>query len=199
MPGILNYFFFSLKSQILEEKKGKLKKNESLLTLQLLMQHILFKGNLSCGAGLDNSNCFYLSIRIFYEAVLKKEENTQDWKKYVVFTMNLKKTDQGPCCVWLTLINFCGCRSPDLEEVSMRGASPIDNVDSRDDPAAQREERLEKQRRENQFHQYVQGNLILKQGFVDKRKVRNRRFWPRQSENKINDGAALEVLSGKKK
>ena len=58
----------------------------------------------------------------------------------------------------------------------MRGASPIDNVDSRDDPAAQREERLEKQRRENQFHQYVQGNLILKQGFVDKRKVRNRRF-----------------------
>ncbi|GFS07387.1 3-phosphoinositide-dependent protein kinase 1 [Elysia marginata] len=66
--------------------------------------------------------------------------------------------------------NADGSLSPELEEVPMRGASPIEVVDGRSDQEALREERLEKQRKENQFHQYVQGNLILKQGFVDKRK-----------------------------
>ncbi|RUS72747.1 hypothetical protein EGW08_019497 [Elysia chlorotica] len=66
--------------------------------------------------------------------------------------------------------NADGSLSPELEEVPVRGASPIDCAVDKDDPEVIREERLEKQRRENQFHQYVQGNLILKQGFVDKRK-----------------------------
>lgn len=35
----------------------------------------------------------------------------------------------------------------------------------------QRKELLEKQARENDFHKFVEGNLILKQGLVDKRKV----------------------------
>ncbi|GFO33213.1 3-phosphoinositide-dependent protein kinase 1 [Plakobranchus ocellatus] len=62
-----------------------------------------------------------------------------------------------------------GSLSPELEEVPIRGSSPIDGTDGKDE-AASREDKLEKQRRENQFHKYVQGNLILKQGFVDKRK-----------------------------
>lgn len=36
---------------------------------------------------------------------------------------------------------------------------------------AERAEKLKKQRLENPFHQFVEGNLIIKQGFVDKRKV----------------------------
>ena len=74
------FFFFIKIPNFRRKKKGKLKKNESLLTQQLLMQHILFKGNLSYGGRLDNSNCFYLSIRIFYEVVMKKEENTRTEK-----------------------------------------------------------------------------------------------------------------------
>lgn len=66
--------------------------------------------------------------------------------------------------------NADGSLSPELDEVAMRGASPVDIGDDKPDQDAIREERLEKQRRENQFHQYVEGNLILKQGFVDKRK-----------------------------
>lgn len=35
----------------------------------------------------------------------------------------------------------------------------------------QRKERIERQRRESKWHQFVEGNLILKMGLIDKRKV----------------------------
>ena len=38
---------------------------------------------------------------------------------------------------------------------------------------AEREQLLERQRRENKYHQFVRGRLILKQGILDKRRVRH--------------------------
>ena len=35
----------------------------------------------------------------------------------------------------------------------------------------ERKQRLEEQARTNDYHRFVEGNLILKQGLVDKRKV----------------------------
>ena len=35
----------------------------------------------------------------------------------------------------------------------------------------ERQEKLEEQRRSNAYHRFVEGNLILKQGYLDKRKV----------------------------
>ena len=35
----------------------------------------------------------------------------------------------------------------------------------------ERKQRLEEQARTNDYHKFVEGNLILKQGLVDKRKV----------------------------
>lgn len=42
----------------------------------------------------------------------------------------------------------------------------------------ERKERIEKQRRENKWHRFVQDNLILKMGLIDKRKVRLRGLHP---------------------
>ena len=35
----------------------------------------------------------------------------------------------------------------------------------------ERKERLEEQAKTNEYHRFTEGNLILKQGFIDKRKV----------------------------
>ncbi|KAH9494910.1 3-phosphoinositide dependent protein kinase-1 [Bulinus truncatus] len=55
-----------------------------------------------------------------------------------------------------------GSLSPEIEEL------PIKVLTTAEDN--ERIEKLRKQREENQFHQFVQNNLIIKQGFVDKRK-----------------------------
>ncbi|NP_001191464.1 phosphoinositide-dependent protein kinase I [Aplysia californica] len=54
-----------------------------------------------------------------------------------------------------------GTQSPELEEV-VRAPSQVEED--------ARKEKLAKQRAENPFHQFVEDNLILRQGFVDKRK-----------------------------
>jgi hypothetical protein len=40
-----------------------------------------------------------------------------------------------------------------------------------DDRENDREKKLEEQRKTNVFHRFVDGNLIIKQGFLEKRKV----------------------------
>lgn len=50
-----------------------------------------------------------------------------------------------------------------MEEVPIKALSQAED--------AERAEKLRKQKQENPFHQFVQDNLIIKQGFVDKRKV----------------------------
>ncbi|CAL1540627.1 unnamed protein product [Lymnaea stagnalis] len=55
-----------------------------------------------------------------------------------------------------------GSRSPEIEHLPIKFLSQADDDE--------RKEKLRKQREENPFHQFVNNNLILKQGFVDKRK-----------------------------
>ncbi|CAG5130329.1 unnamed protein product [Candidula unifasciata] len=55
-----------------------------------------------------------------------------------------------------------GSMSPELEEVPVKALTQAED--------AERAEKLRKQRLENPFHQFVKDNLIIKQGFVDKRK-----------------------------
>ncbi|KAK0043410.1 3-phosphoinositide-dependent protein kinase 1 [Biomphalaria pfeifferi] len=55
-----------------------------------------------------------------------------------------------------------GSMSPELEELPVKVLSA--------DEDKERKDKLRKQREENQFHQFVEDNLIIKQGFVDKRK-----------------------------
>lgn len=45
--------------------------------------------------------------------------------------------------------------------------------------------RLAAQERENKWHRFVEGNLILKQGLMDKRKVGISGYWMRSGELSI--------------
>ncbi|XP_059172685.1 3-phosphoinositide-dependent protein kinase 1-like [Physella acuta] len=55
-----------------------------------------------------------------------------------------------------------GSTSPEVEELPIRILSQAEDEE--------RKEKLRKQREENPFHQFVEDNLIIRQGFVDKRK-----------------------------